>query len=202
MNGPCTTAKLKLPTGLWCGRAPNSCLNTSLKLFRQNGSKTETQCKWMNSTLTVAALLTCSIMIALYASVWTVILMLCSRLMPHSLGYLLGCRRDCSLPCGPRFKKHMRQWVGLVDWRRSFIYTFSVLTNFFTQSCASYLVEVSERKVHQCFSSFCHSVRNKAEDWGIFFALDGVRDHLPSDVQWIQAVTNHRTLKKESSGRF
>ena len=146
MNGPCYAAKLKLPTGLWCGLAPNSCLNTNLKLFRQIGSKTETGGKWMDSTLTVAALLTCSIMITLYAAVWTFILMLCSRLMPHSLGYLLGCRRDCSLLCGPRFKKHMRQWVGLANWCRSFIYTFSVLTDLFTQSCASDLVEVLKRK--------------------------------------------------------
>lgn len=171
MNGPCYAAKLKLPTGLWCGLAPNSCLNTNLKLFRQIGSKTETGGKWMDSTVTVAALLTCPIMITLYAAVWTFILMLCSRLMPHSLGYLLGCRRDCSLLCGPRFKKHMRQWVGLANWCRSFIYTFSVLTDLFTQSCASDLVDLTrfgfEKKVQQLFSSFCHSVRNTADDWGI-----------------------------------
>lgn len=29
MNGPSTAATLKLPTGLWCGLAPNSCLRTS-----------------------------------------------------------------------------------------------------------------------------------------------------------------------------
>lgn len=62
------TSTLKFLRGLLCGLAPNSCLSASYSGRMEAKLKMG---KWVNPTMSVAALFMCSILIVLHVAVWT-----------------------------------------------------------------------------------------------------------------------------------